>query len=280
MLQGCKTQKHAGADYAIGDVQGCYDGLLRLLDKINFNENSDRLWFVGDLVNRGPHSLEVLRFIKNLPIKPIITLGNHDLYLISMIFAKKKSLAKKDTLEMILNSPDVIELGDWLRCQNILYHCPYLNVVMSHAGIPPIWNLNQAKERATELEQSLSGDDCANFLTEMKGDNDTWSDSLIGNTRLQVICNYFTRMRFCSSFDGSLNLHYKGGIDNIPPLISPWFAVPNRVEIQEEIIFGHWAALLGINPSPKIHAIDTGFVWGGSLTALRLQDKMRISVNW
>ncbi|MDF1756746.1 MAG: symmetrical bis(5'-nucleosyl)-tetraphosphatase [Legionellaceae bacterium] len=273
-------KQHKGFDYAIGDVQGCYAGLQSLLEKIDFNEHDDRLWFVGDLVNRGPESLDVLRFIKNLPVKPVITLGNHDLYLISLIFAPEKAPSKKDTLGKILKADDCEELGDWLRKQKIIHFDERLNVVMSHAGIPPIWSLDKALNLGSELEQALSGIDFRSFLDEMMGDSpDVWSDNLVGNSRLRLICNYFTRMRFCRTIDGGLVLKQKGGVDKIPPNLSPWYALPNRIEIQPDIVFGHWAALNGISPNPNIHAIDTGFIWGGSMTALRLQDKQRISVS-
>lgn len=281
MSANLSIKEHSGSDYAIGDIQGCYDGLQRLLDKIKFDEHNDRLWFVGDLVNRGPHSLEVLRFIKNLPIEPIITLGNHDLYLIKIIFSKKDNLNKKDTLQAILNAPDVEELGHWLRKQCILYHDSKLNIVMSHAGIAPIWSLKQAKDRAKELEKTLANDNFHIFLDNMLGDiPDTWSDDLTNHARLRLICNYFTRMRFCKIKNGGLDLNRKGNIQEADNKIAPWFSIPNRIQIKPDIVFGHWASLGGVNPSPTIHAIDTGFVWGGAMTALRLQDKRRFSVKW
>lgn len=262
-------------DYAIGDIQGCYDGLMRLLEKINFDDKLDKLWFVGDLVNRGPSSLAVLRFIKNLAVKPIITLGNHDLYLLSLIYLNDQYPKDKDTLSCILKAPDILEIGEWLRLQSIIYYDKKLNIVMSHAGIPPIWDLDSCLIYAKELEQTLQGSSFQLFLREMFGNEpSTWHNELAGNRRLRLICNYFTRMRYCKS-DGSLDLEYKGQIDKAPANIVPWFNFPNRKTINAEIVFGHWASLCGINPHPTIHAIDTGFVWGGSLTALRLQDKQR-----
>ena len=267
------------ADYAIGDVQGCYDALQRLLDHIDFNERRDRLWFVGDLVNRGPDSLAVLRFIQLLPIKPHITLGNHDLYLLSHLFGQQKHLAREDTLHAILNAPDREELGHWLRAQSLLIHSPELNIVMSHAGIPPNFNLAQAKARALELEIALSGEDYLDFLTHMYGNEpNIWHDSLNGIARLRFICNAFTRMRMCAE-DGRLSLTHKGTLENAPSSLYPWFAVPNRQAIEADIIFGHWAALKGQCDVPHIYAIDTGCFWGGPLTALRLQDKQRFVVS-
>lgn len=267
-------------DYAIGDIQGCYDGLMRLLEKISFDDKIDRLWFVGDLVNRGPSSLAVLRFIKNLPIKPQITLGNHDLYLLTLIYLHDKSPKKKDTVSCILNAEDTEEIGDWLKNQSILHYDSKLNIVMSHAGIPPIWSLEEALNHAQELEQTLRGPGFKSFLIEMLGDKPSfWQNDLIGNPRLRLICNYFTRMRYCY-IDGSLDLKYKGLIKKSPKNILPWFKVPNRKTIQAEIVFGHWASLGITNPSSTIHAIDTGFIWGGAMTALRLQDKQRFSITW
>ncbi|MDP3704328.1 MAG: symmetrical bis(5'-nucleosyl)-tetraphosphatase [Legionellaceae bacterium] len=269
---------HNGSDYAIGDVQGCFDALQRLLDRIKFDEHADRLWFVGDLVNRGPQSLEVLRFIKNLPLQPRITLGNHDLHLLSLIFTQRTPDSSDKTLQAMLTAPDREELGDWLRNQSVLCHDPSLHVVMCHAGIAPIWSLPKAKELANELEAVLSGEHFRDFLTGMYGSRpDHWSPKLTGMSRLRIICNYFTRMRFCHA-DGRLALQHKGSIANASSDLHPWYDVPNRVPIEVDIVFGHWAALDGVCPNPHIHAIDTGCVWGRTMTALRLQDRQRTSV--
>jgi bis(5'-nucleosyl)-tetraphosphatase (symmetrical) len=266
------------ADYAIGDVQGCYEPLQRLLDHLHFNEHTDRLWFVGDLINRGPDSLAVLRFIKNLPLTPRITLGNHDLHLLSTLFSEEPRHNQDDTLHEIMAAPDNEELGHWLRKQSILYHDPELNVVMCHAGIAPTWDLKRAKTLAIELENVLAGEHFCDYLTHMYGNKpDHWSARLTGIARLRVICNYFTRMRFCDA-NGHLVLTYKGSIDHAPTNLYPWYMVPNRHEIEADIIFGHWAALQGKCPHPRIHALDTGCFWGGKLTALRLQDKQRFEV--
>ena len=266
------------ADYAIGDIQGCYEPLQRLLDEIHFNEHTDRLWFVGDLVNRGPQSLAVLRFIKNLPVIPRITLGNHDLHLLAKLFGGHTWENGDDTLREIVDAPDSQELGHWLCKQSILYHDPELNVVMCHAGIAPIWDLNQAKALALELEKALTGAHYRDYFAHMYGnDPDHWSDDLIGMDRLRVICNYFTRMRFCDR-KGRLVHGYKGPLEGAPSNLYPWYSVPERLEIEAEIVFGHWAALQGKCPHPRIYAIDTGCYWGGKLTALRLQDKQRFMV--
>lgn len=266
------------SDYVIGDIQGCFDPLLRLLEHIKFDEGQDRLWFVGDLVNRGPQSLEVLRFVRDLPLTPFITLGNHDLHLLNKLFGKNPRRNSDDSLHAVLAASDGEELGHWLRKQKILYHDSKLNVVMCHAGIAPVWNLTEAKHYAQELEAALSGEDYQNFLTNMYGNEPAcWSNDLKGITRLRVITNYFTRMRFCNPA-GCLLLEYKGTIAEAPANHIPWFAVSSRVPIDANIVFGHWAALEGWSPDPKIYAIDTGCLWGGELTALRLQDRKRFSV--
>ena len=266
------------ADYAIGDIQGCYEPLMRLLDAIDFNEREDRLWLVGDLVNRGPQSLEVLRFLKALPCAPKITLGNHDLHLLASLFAGRPWKGHDDTIQEVVHACDGEELGHWLRSQPIICYSPELNYVMCHAGIAPVWDLNQALRYGQELEQVLSGDVYVAFLTQMYGNKpNEWSEDLSANERLRVITNYFTRMRFCAS-NGALELSYKGTIAHAPSNLFPWYAVPGRQEIQPDIIFGHWAALQGMCPDPHIHALDTGCLWGGALTAMRLQDKQRFSV--
>lgn len=267
------------SDYAIGDIQGCYDPLMRLLEVFNFNEHDDQLWFVGDLVNRGPQSLEVLRFLKALPKPAKITLGNHDLHLLGKIFNDHWYHAPDDTLQEILAADDRDELGHWLRQQSILIHDEALNVVMCHAGIAPVWTLEKAKACARELETVLHSPDFRSFLEKMYGNKPSrWQDDLQGTDRLRLITNYFTRMRFCDQ-QGNLVLDYKGTIATAPANLVPWFAVQDRIPIDADIVFGHWAALQGHSPIPTIHAIDTGSLWGGSLTALRLQDKQRFTVS-
>ena len=265
-------------DYAIGDVQGCFDPLMRLLDHIHFDDKQDRLWFVGDLVNRGPQSLEVLRFVRNLPVKPVITLGNHDLYLLARLFTRQLWKSPDDTLETVLAASDADELGHWLRQQPVLWHDQALNLVMCHAGIAPVWSLEQAKVCARELEAVLAGDTFLDFFSQMYGNEPTcWSPALTGMSRLRFITNCFTRMRFCDA-KGCLSFDYKGTRQDDPPDVFPWFMVPGRPEINADLVFGHWAALGGICPIERLYAIDTGCYWGGALTALCLQDKRRFSV--
>jgi len=267
------------ADYAVGDVQGCFNALQQLLEKINFNDHIDRLWFVGDLVNRGPDSLKTLRFIKNLPLTPRITLGNHDLHLLCQIFLPNQQPKSDDTLTEILNAHDRNELGHWLRSQPLLHHDPDLNIIMTHAGIAPCWNLADAKKHAKELETVLAGNDYLDFLAQMYGNSPNHlSNNMRPIERLRVICNYFTRMRFCDA-NGHLELSYKGSAETPPPHMYAWYAVPSRQPLEASLVFGHWAALQGRCPIKNIHAIDTGCVWGGPLTALRLQDRQRFSIS-
>jgi bis(5'-nucleosyl)-tetraphosphatase (symmetrical) len=265
------------ADYAIGDVQGCFDSLQALLDKIQFNEHQDRLWFVGDLVNRGPKSLDVLRFVKNLPSKTKICLGNHDLHLLSLIYTKRRLQPYDPSLDPILAAEDCEELGAWLSQQALLHRDADLNVVMVHAGIAPQWNLTDAQRYAHELEQVLTGPERDLFLEAMYGNQpNLWSSELTGMLRLRLICNYLTRMRFCFA-DGSLDLQHDGPLHSVPSDLYPWFAISQH-DMPAHLVFGHWAALEGQCIQPRLHAIDTGCVWGGTLTALRLQDMQRISV--
>lgn len=267
------------ADYAIGDVQGCFDSLQALLDAIQFNERQDRLWFVGDLVNRGPKSLAVLRFVKNLPIQPQICLGNHDLHLLSLVYTDRRNKPYDPSLNQILKADDCEELCTWLSQQALLCFDADLNVVMVHAGIAPQWSLAQAQTYAQELEQTLRGPHRNTFLETMYGNTPNhWSTDLDGIPRLRLICNYFTRMRLCYA-DGSLDLDHNGPLGSAPANCFPWYETPGRQVIGPDIIFGHWAALNGNCPAPHTHALDTGCVWGNSLTALRLQDKQRISVT-
>lgn len=267
------------ANYVIGDIQGCYAALMQLLDKIDFNERCDRLWFVGDLVNRGSQSLEVLRFIKNLPLQPRITLGNHDLHLLACLYLPKPPLHEDDTLTAILAAADRFELGEWLRQQPLLYHDKRLNVVMSHAGIAPIWTLEEAKLASEEVEAALQSSDFIHYLSNIYGNTpDSWSPALSQDERQRLITNYFTRMRFCGT-KGNLMLQYAVSTENNTNQALPWFLVPSRKPIDATIVFGHWAALRGHCPVKNIYALDTGCVWGGALTALRLEDKKRFLVK-
>lgn len=266
------------SDYAIGDIQGCFKPLMRLLELVSFNPQRDRLWLVGDLVNRGPDSLEVLRFIKNLPIPAQISLGNHDLHLLRQIFNTMLREDKNPSLAPILEAYDCEALGHWLRQQPFLCEDQSLGIVSCHAGIYPLWTLAEARAYAAEAHQVLAGEHYQSYLDELYGNEpDQWSDSLQGMERLRLITNCFTRMRFCDA-KGALLLDYKGGLDEAPATHLPWFSLPQRIPLSLDLIFGHWAALNGHCEIPGIYALDTGCVWGRQLTALRLQDRQLFSI--
>ncbi len=261
--------------YVVGDIQGCFDPLIRLLEKVNFNSNQDSLWSTGDLVNRGPQSLEVLRFVKSLKYSQVV-LGNHDLHLLAVL-SGQSSVKNHDTFDSILNASDKEELGIWLRHRPLLHHDSILDVTLVHAGLPPQWDLSKAQECADELSAVLKSSDYAEFFAHMYGDMPTrWNDELKGWDRLRVIANCLTRLRFCDS-EGNLDLHTKG---NIPKEgYFPWFKISQRRSKDLKILFGHWAALAGKTENPKAIALDTGCVWGRCLTAMRLEDGKRFAVN-
>lgn len=254
------------ATYAVGDVQGCLEPLKRLLDRVNFDPSQDTLWLVGDLVNRGPQSLETLRFLYAMRDSVISVLGNHDLHLLA-IANHTARLKKKDTLRAVLNAPDCADLLFWLRQLPLMHHDAERNISMVHAGIPPQWSIQDALARAEEMHLVLRDDSLfVPYLDGMYGDQPTvWSDSLTGIERLRVITNYFTRMRFCTA-NGVLDLAGKEGIETAPQGFAPWFSHPQRLTRDDTILFGHWAALEGRCPAPNTIALDTGCVWGGKMS--------------
>ncbi len=259
--------------YAIGDIQGCFAELQQLLNKIQFDEKNDQLWLVGDLVNRGPDSLETLRFIKNLGSSAITVLGNHDLHLLAVALANKP-IQDEDTFHDILQAEDRETLLAWLLQQPFLYQQQGYTLV--HAGIPPQWDLISAQQYANELSQQLQTEPVA-FLNNMYGDKaDAWSTQLTAQQRQHYLINAFTRMRFCDA-DGTLDLLNK--TDQADPPYQPWFSIAGRKTRHDNIIFGHWAALQGNVKGEHVFALDTGCVWGGSLTALCLETQQRFSVK-
>jgi bis(5'-nucleosyl)-tetraphosphatase (symmetrical) len=266
------------ATYAIGDVQGCYDSLQRLLDKLQFDSGKDTLWFAGDLVNRGPDSLSTLRFVKSLGNSAITVLGNHDLHLLA-IAAKHKN-SNDPSLTEILHAKDSAELLHWLRNQPLLHHDPELNFTMVHAGIYPHWDLAAAQLHANELETVLRSDTYLDFILHMYGNLPAqWDEKLESWDRLRFICNSFTRMRYCE-MDGALNFKSHGAPGTHPENTVPWFELPSRIIKNERLLFGHWSTLGRVNKN-NIYALDTGCVWGGKLTALRLDSASPeyISIN-
>lgn len=252
--------------YAIGDVQGCFDELLHLLDFIAFDEHSDQLWFVGDLVNRGKNSLETLRFVKNLGSAAVTVLGNHDIHLlVSASFPERAK--KKDTLHAILNAPDCDELLDWLRQQPLFHYAHDFGLL--HAGLPPQWDLAQTQKMARLAETALRGADYKQLLAQLYDNQpNVWSEDLTGIEQLRFIINCFTRMRFCDK-EGRLDFENSGELGSQPAHLMPWFMLPERKTAQTKLIFGHWSAL-GFYAEKNCYAIDTGCVWGRELTALRL----------
>ena len=252
------------ATYAIGDIQGCFDELQALLGKVKFAKR-DRLWFVGDLVNRGPKSLEVLRFVRDLGERAVVVLGNHDLHLVTQHegFAKPR---KDDTFTDVMNAFDRRVLVDWLRTRPMMH--AEGDYAMVHAGLLPQWSVSKAVELGTEVETALRGRDYRAFLANMYGSKpDEWRDDLKGWDRLRVIVNAMTRMRFCTP-EGKMDFQAKG--EKAPKGFRPWFEV--RPKEKQRLVFGHWSAL-GLKVTERVAGLDSGCVWGGKLTALRLEDR-------
>lgn len=262
--------------YAVGDVQGCHDELLILLDRIKFDPGQDRAWFVGDLVNRGPKSLATLRTIRSLGDAAVIVLGNHDLHLLAVASGISRT-KHRDTFADVLTAPDRDELLDWLRHRPLIHTNGEFYLI--HAGLPPQWNMDQAQNLAREAEEALQLNEGREFLDNMYGDEPKcWDDTLSGWERLRFITNCFTRLRYCRS-DGRIDLKQKGRPGTQPKDLLPWFEVPGRRSLGAKILYGHWSTL-------KFHAhqgtwcLDTGCLWGGELTALRLDESLeRISVK-
>jgi len=262
------------ATYAIGDIQGCHVELVRLLEEIGFEPAHDTLWLVGDLVNRGPGSPEVLRLVKSLGDSVITVLGNHDLHLLAVAAGVGK-LHRTDTLDEVLNAPDRDELLDWLRHQRLLH--AEGDYVLVHAGLMPQWKVAQAAELAREAEAKLRGEKYVKFLERMYGNTpSTWDDALTGYDRLRVIVNAFTRLRVLSE-RGEMEFRFKGELHNIPEGYVPWYEAPDRKSRDATVIFGHWSAL-GLMLRGNAIALDTGCLWGGPMTAIRLEDRKLFQV--
>jgi len=268
--------------YAIGDLQGCYSELQSLLDKINFDETNDQLWFVGDLINRGPESLKCLRFVKSLGKNAKTVLGNHDLHLLA-IANNVKNPHRKDTIDEILNADDSKKLLKWLRKRPLLVNDPDLKFTMIHAGLPPQWTLKQAKELAQETEALLQDKQQFNeFIHNMYGDQpDAWSNQLKDDDRHRYIINCFTRIRYMEK-DGKLNLKEKGPPNSQDKSLTPWYAIPDRKTKKNKIIFGHWSTVhLGDKKNIRqynVYPVDRGCLWGRELIAMRLEDEKIYSV--
>lgn len=264
------------AVYAVGDIQGCLKPLKCLLKKVDFNPSRDTLWAVGDLVNRGPASLDTLRYLDQLDNAFLSVLGNHDLHLLACAHDRTR-LRKSDTLLPILQAADRERLLGNLRQRPLAHFDAGRNIIMTHAGVPPIWNTEETCRYAAEVEAVLRCDEqLPGFLREMYGNEPAgWRPDLVGNTRLRTITNYLTRMRFCTP-DGRLDMKSKEGPNQAPKGYLPWFQLPRR-DPDVQVVFGHWAALEGKVKVRGIHALDTGCVWGNELTLMNLDtgEKLR-----
>lgn len=259
------------AIYAIGDVQGCYDELCRLLDKIGFDPAADTLWFCGDLVNRGPDSLRTLQFVKSLGDSALTVLGNHDLHLLALHHGVKKARGTRD-LQKILNSPERDELLAWLQARPLLHYDKRHHALLVHAGIHPQWGLSKARKLAAEVEAQLRGADAAVFFSSMYGNTPTrWSEKLTGAKRWRIIVNILTRMRFIKP---TLKLDFSANgspRDKLGSPLTPWFEIPARLRADVRIVFGHWSTL-PVGVYGRCFALDGGCVWGGHLVALRIDN--------
>jgi len=265
------------ATYVIGDVQGCFDELQRLLKKIRFDAARDRLWFTGDLVNRGPKSLATLRYVRSLGERAVTVLGNHDLHMVAAQLTGKNR--KKDTFEDVLAAPDRDELLAWLRRRPLIH--AEGDWVLVHAGLPPQWTVEDALQIAGEAAQTIASARGDRFFTEhMYGDEpDRWTPSLRGWDRLRFVINCCTRLRVCTP-EGRVDLDYKGPAGEAPDGLLPWFTVPGRRSTASTTLFGHWSTLGRVHwPEHRVYGLDTGCVWGRKLTALRLDDRKLIAVE-
>jgi len=264
------------ATYAIGDIHGCYEPLCRLLDKINFDESCDRLWFVGDLVNRGPKSLETVRFVKGLGDKAVTVLGNHDIHLLALYYGVRKRKDKDSTLFQILDAEDVDELMLWLQTNPVVHIQD--KFVMVHAGIHPHWSLLTLESLKAELAFAMGTAFSRKSMSKLYGDtNGSWAVAENSSDRIKYALNCMTRMRYCLS-DATPEYSCSETPGNQPEYLKPWFEIVNTALSDHTILFGHWAAL-GYHQHNNVYALDSGCVWGNALTALRLEDKEVISVR-
>ena len=261
--------------YAIGDIQGCYHAFKALLERINFNPSHDNLWLVGDLINRGSGSLEVLRWCFQNQQNIKLVLGNHDLHALAVVHQLKPA-HKSDTLQDIIDASDVDNLITWLRHQPLMVADD--DYVMVHAGLLPQWSVGQALTYASEVEHALQSDSYQDFLAKMYGNqSNCWYNDIVGIERLRVVTNAMTRMRICTA-QGEMEFNFKGTMQNIPAGYMPWFKVPVRKSKESLIICGHWSAL-GLYQFDNIYALDTGCLWGGRLTAMCLDTRTITQVN-
>lgn len=264
--------------YVVGDIQGCYEPLAQGLEALGFDPEQDTLWCAGDLVNRGPDSRATLRLLKQLGASCRVVLGNHDLHLLAAYYGQRDMKAR-DTAREILEAADCDELILWLRNQPLIQRDDERQILMVHAGIPPIWTVDQSCQYAAEVETVVRSDTASRFFRHMYGDTpNCWSDELSEWERLRVITNYLTRMRFVGPC-GELEFASKGDPDSPPDGFQPWFKYPNQLD-HYQVLFGHWAALNGRTQDAQFVGLDTGCVWGGSLSFYSIdQGKLALSVS-
>lgn len=265
------------ATYVIGDIQGCYDEFQRLLEQLRFDPSADVLWCTGDLVNRGPHSLKVLRFVHGLGDRAVTVLGNHDLHLVAARLQGRTG--PKDTFQDVLAAPDCDELLQWLRRRPLVH--AQRGFALVHGGLPPQWSIAEALAIGAEASALIaSAESDAFFRQHMYGDRPArWDDALQGWDRLRYVVNCCTRLRVCSA-DGQVDLRYKGAPERTPPGLMPWFAVPGRRSADTTVLFGHWSTLGRVHwPEYRVYGLDTGCVWGRRLSALCLEDGRLHSVQ-
>lgn len=264
------------AVYAIGDLQGCYDPFRRLLDRLNFDPDKDRLWLTGDLVNRGPKSLKTLRFVRKLGKSAKVVLGNHDLHLLAVAHDAAKSGDRFGSLTRILDADDCSELLDWLRHRPLVHYSRKLNTLLVHAGLPPQWNVRKTLARADEVETRLRSKRYVTFLTKLYGNSpDRWSGDLTGSKRLRFIVNCLTRIRMVDR-TGRLDFEHTGPPASARKGLTPWFEVQDPDWEGTRIVFGHWSAL-GLIINPRLICVDTGCVWGRQLTAVELGKRPKVT---
>ena len=263
------------ATYAIGDLQGCYEPLRRLVDALAFDPARDRLWFTGDLVNRGPQSLQCLRYVKSLGDAAVTVFGNHDFHLLCIAEGVEAN-KKRDTLNDVLDAPDRDELLDWVRRRPLMH--AEAGFALVHAGLLPEWSVERARALASEVEAVLRGDGYRALLARMYGDEPRrWSEELTGIERLRVVVNAMTRLRVIDH-DGAMVLAFKGKPADAPAATMPWFDFPDRASRDHTVVFGHWSAL-GRVVRDDVVCLDSGCVWGRSLSAIRLSDRRLYSVD-
>ena len=265
------------ATYAVGDIQGCFAEFDELLKAVSFDTSRDRLWLLGDLINRGPESLAVMDLVMSLEGRTVTVLGNHDLHFLAIHYGGH-SPNPADTFHDVLAAPNVDDIADWFRGQRFFHRDDSLGYAMAHAGIPPAWSMLRAEAHSRELMAVIQGDDFAAYFRSLYGNEpDNWSDALAGMDRWRILTNYFTRMRLVDRA-GRLNFSHKGALQGAPPGWFPWYELVAPNPENPRLLFGHWAALEGETGRSDIIALDTGCVWGRSLTALCLDSGEFVTV--